>query len=165
MWALGKRKISNVITKVVRTVHLNAEKTISWYSYILLAISVAFWLMIELQVIAGQQTWTSIMKQPTVAVGIIISIVDFLIAYYLFYKKKDILSSYENYRFFMMTQAIGQVLVGNMICFVFALIGIHESKKIDNGPRSSTVTAVSVFAIIFLIMCFGFMVKQSLLRG
>lgn len=162
MWAISKHKFSNFLDKVTRTVHLNAEKIATWYAYILFLIPLAFWLMIEMRALAIKQSWGAMIKQPAIAVGVLIAVTDFMVGYYLLLRKKDLLASYKNYRFFMMWQAVTQILVGNLICFVLALLGIHEAKKLEDGPRDLTVTLVSVVSGIMLLICFGFIVLMSL---
>lgn len=161
MWATTRNKFSNFLEKVARMVHLDAKKTLTWYSYILFVIPLLFWLMIELRAIAIKQSIQEMMKQPTIAIGILIAIVDFVVGYYLLLRKKDILASYEGYRFFMMWQAVCQILVGNLLCFVLALIGIHEAKKLENGHCDVTVKYVSVISGLFLVLAFSFIIQIS----
>lgn len=162
MWAVSKRKFSNLLDRIARTVHLDANRTIEWYSYILFLIPIALWLMIEMRILASKQSWTVMFKQPAVAVGVIIAFVDLMTGYYLLLKEQEVLETYENYRFFMMWQAISQILVGNFLCFVMALIGIHEAKSLKNGQRDATVTVVSIVSGLFLVICFGFILLMSL---
>lgn len=165
MWTAAKNSFSNLLEKIARTVHLDAKRTITWYSYILLVIPIAYWMLIEMRILASKQSWTVMLKQPAVAIASIIAIVDFMLGYYLIMRKKDVLASYENYRLFMMWQAVCQILVGNFLCFVLALIGIHEAKKLNNGPRDSTVTMATVASGLLLIFCFVLLVMLNFIKG
>lgn len=155
-------KFSNLLDRIAKAVHLSAEKAIKWYAYILFLIPIAFWLMIEMRVLSKGQSWAVMLKQPAVAIGTVVAIVDFMVGYYLLLRRQDFLASYKNYRFFMIWQAIGQILVGNIICFVLALIGMHEAKSLDTGTRSLTVTMVSVVSGLLLLLCSSLIVMVEL---
>lgn len=158
MWTTSKQKFSNIMEKITGAVNLNPKKTISWYSYVLFFTPIAFWLLIEMQILASGKSWMVMLKQPTIAIATLIAIIDFMLGYYLVLRKKDVLASYENYRLFMMWQAVCQILVGNFICFFLALIGIYEAKFLKNGQYDATVKMVSFASGLFLIICFGFIV-------
>ena len=161
MLTAGKQKVSGLLEKIAKSVNLDAKRTITWYSYVLFIIPIAYWLLTEIRILASKQSWELMLKQPSVAIASIIAIIDFMLGYYLILHKQDLLSSYENYRFFMMWQAVCQIFVGNFVCFILALIGIHEAKRLDNGKRDSTVVVVTITSGLLLVMCFGFILIMS----
>ncbi|MBP2057879.1 putative membrane protein [Lactobacillus colini] len=162
MQTISKNLFSRLIDKIAKAVHLDAKKTIAWYSYVLLVIPIAFWLLVELRALASNQSWQAMLKQPTIAIGIIITITDFMIGYYLAIRKQELLKSYESYHFFMVWQAVSHILVGNLVGFVLAIIGIHESKSLPAGRRDGSVSLISVVSGLLLIICFSFIILVNL---
>ncbi len=96
-----------------------------------------------------------IMKQPAVAIATIAAIVDFVLGYYLMLNKKQFLVNCQTYRFLMVSQLIGQVLVGNLLCGVLAILGMYKAKTLKKTQDniSPIVIAISLVAVL-LALCF-----------
>lgn len=96
-----------------------------------------------------------IMKQPAVAIATIAAIVDFVLGYYLMLNKKQFLVNRQTYRFLMVSQLIGQVLVGNLLCGVLAILGMYKAKTLKKTQDniSPIVIVISLVAVL-LALCF-----------
>lgn len=115
-----------------------------------------FWALIALRGGASNQSIKMmIMKQPAVAIATIAAIVDFVLGYYLMLNKKQFLVNRQTYRFLMVSQLIGQVLVGNLLCGVLAILGMYKAKTLKKTQDniSPIVIAISIVAVL-LALCF-----------
>ncbi|ABX26798.1 hypothetical protein lhv_0639 [Lactobacillus helveticus DPC 4571] len=115
-----------------------------------------FWALIALRGGASNQSIKMmIMKQPAVAIATIAAIVDFVLGYYLMLNKKQFLVNRQTYRFLMVSQLIGQVLVGNLLCGVLAILGMYKAKTLKKTQDniSPIVIAISLVAVL-LALCF-----------
>lgn len=96
-----------------------------------------------------------IMKQPVVAIGTIIAIVDFVLGYYLLLNKKKFMVNRQTYRFFMVSQLIGQIVVGNLLCAILAILGMYKAtalKKTQDNVNP-VIIAISIASAVILAGC------------
>lgn len=156
MWAISKQKVENFFDRMTRSMNLDTKKILSWYSYVLFIAPLLFWALIALRGGAlNQSIKMMIMKQPAVAIATIAAIVDFVLGYYLMLNKKQFLVNRQTYRFLMVSQLIGQVLVGNLLCGVLAILGMYKAKTLKKTQDniSPIVIAISLVAVL-LALCF-----------
>lgn len=142
---------------MTRSMNLDTKKILSWYSYVLFIAPLLFWALIALRGGASNQLIKMmIMKQPAVAIAAIAAIVDFVLGYYLMLNKKQFLVNRQTYRFLMVSQLIGQVLVGNLLCGVLAILGMYKAKTLKKTQDniSPIVIAISLVAAVLLALCF-----------
>lgn len=142
---------------MTRSMNLDTKKILSWYSYVLFIAPLLFWALIALRGGASNQSIKMmIMKQPAVAIAAIAAIVDFVLGYYLMLNKKQFLVNRQTYRFLMVSQLIGQVLVGNLLCGVLAILGMYKAKTLKKTQDniSPIVIAISLVAAVLLALCF-----------
>ena len=141
---------------MTQSMHLDAKKIISWYSYILSIAPLLFWALIAMRSGASREPIQSIiMKQPAVAIGTIIAIVDFVLGYYLLLNKKKFMVNRQTYRFFMVSQLIGQIVVGNLLCAVLAVLGMYKAtalKKTQDNVNP-VIIAISIVSAVLLACC------------
>lgn len=141
---------------MTQSMHLDAKKIISWYSYILFIAPLLFWALIAMRSGASSESIQSIiMKQPAVAIGTIIAIVDFVLGYYLLLNKKKFMVNRQTYRFFMVSQLIGQIVVGNLLCAILAVLGMYKAtalKKTQDNVNP-VIIAISVVSAVLLACC------------
>lgn len=157
MWAISKQKVENFFGRVTQNMHLDINRIISWYSYILFIAPLLFWALIGLRSAASKQSMRlMIVKQPAVAIGVIIAIVDFALGYYLLLNKKKFLANRQTYRFLMVSQLIGQFLVGNLLCSVLAILGMYKAKvlKQTQANINPAIMAICIVATGLLLGCF-----------
>lgn len=157
MWAISKQKVENFFDRMTRGMNLDTKKILSWYSYVLFIAPLLFWALIALRGGASNQSIKMmIMKQPAVAIAAIAAIVDFVLGYYLMLNKKQFLVNRQTYRFLMVSQLIGQVLVGNLLCGVLAILGMYKAKTLKKTQDniSPIVIAISLVAAVLLALCF-----------
>lgn len=157
MWAISKQKVENFFDRMTRSMNLDTKKILSWYSYVLFIAPLLFWALIALRGGASNQSIkVMIMKQPAVAIVTIAAIVDFVLGYYLMLNKKQFLVNRQTYRFLMVSQLIGQVLVGNLLCGVLAILGMYKAKTLKKRQDniSPIVIAISLVAAVLLALCF-----------
>lgn len=156
MWAISKQKVENFFGRMTQSMHLDAKKIISWYSYILSIAPLLFWALIAMRSGASRESIQSIiMKQPAVAIGTIIAIVDFVLGYYLLLNKKKFMVNRQTYRFFMVSQLIGQIVVGNLLCAVLAVLGMYKAtalKKTQDNVNP-VIIAISIVSVVLLACC------------
>lgn len=142
---------------MTRSMNLDTKKILSWYSYVLFIAPLLFWALIALRGGASNQSIKMmIMKQPAVAIVTIAAIVDFVLGYYLMLNKKQFLVNRQTYRFLMVSQLIGQVLVGNLLCGVLAILGMYKAKTLKKRQDniSPIVIVISLVAAVLLALCF-----------
>lgn len=142
---------------MTRSMNLDTKKILSWYSYVLFIAPLLFWALIALRGGASNQSIKMmIMKQPAGAIATIAAIVDFVLGYYLMLNKKQFLVNRQTYRFLMVSQLIGQVLVGNLLCGVLAILGMYKAKTLKKTQDniSPIVIAISLVAADLLALCF-----------
>jgi hypothetical protein len=136
--------------------YLDAKKIINWYSYILFIAPLLFWALIAMRSGASRESIQSIiMKQPVVAIGTIIAIVDFVLGYYLLLNKKKFMVNRQTYRFFMVSQLIGQIVVGNLLCAILAVLGMYKAtalKKTQDNVNP-VIIAISIASAVILAGC------------
>ncbi|KRK44807.1 hypothetical protein FC63_GL000640 [Lactobacillus amylovorus DSM 20531] len=136
--------------------YLDAKKIINWYSYILFIAPLLFWALIAMRSGASRESIQSIiMKQPVVAIGTIIAIVDFVLGYYLLLNKKKFMVNRQTYRFFMVSQLIGQIVVGNLLCAILAVLGMYKAtalKKTQDNVNP-VIIAISIASAVILVGC------------
>ena len=141
---------------MTQSMHLDAKKIINWYSYILFIAPLLFWALIAMRSGASRESIQSIiMKQPVVAIGTIIAIVDFVLGYYLLLNKKKFMVNRQTYRFFMVTQLIGQIVVGNLLCAILAILGMYKAtalKKTQDNVNP-VIIAISIASAVILAGC------------
>lgn len=141
---------------MTQSMHLDAKKIINWYSYILFIAPLLFWGLIAMRSGASRESIQSIiMKQPVVAIGTIIAIVDFVLGYYLLLNKKKFMVNRQTYRFFMVSQLIGQIVVGNLLCAILAVLGMYKAtalKKTQDNVNP-VIIAISIASAVILAGC------------
>ena len=141
---------------MTQSMHLDAKKIINWYSYILFIAPLLFWALIAMRSGASRESIQSIfMKQPVVAIGTIIAIVDFVLGYYLLLNKKKFMVNRQTYRFFMVSQLIGQIVVGNLLCAILAVLGMYKAtalKKTQDNVNP-VIIAISIASAVILAGC------------
>ena len=141
---------------MTQSMHLDAKKIINWYSYILFIAPLLFWALIAMRSGASRESIQSIiMKQPVVAIGTIIAIIDFVLGYYLLLNKKKFMVNRQTYRFFMVSQLIGQIVVGNLLCAILAVLGMYKAtalKKTQDNVNP-VIIAISIASAVILAGC------------
>lgn len=141
---------------MTQSMHLDAKKIINWYSYILFIAPLLFWALIAMRSGASRESIQSIiMKQPVVAIGTIIAIIDFVLGYYLLLNKKKFMVNRQTYRFFMVSQLIGQIVVGNLLCAILAILGMYKAtalKKTQDNVNP-VIIAISIASAVILAGC------------
>ncbi|GAA0037746.1 hypothetical protein EFR95_05780 [Lactobacillus amylovorus] len=156
MWAISKQKVENFFGRMTQSMYLDAKKIINWYSYILFIAPLLFWALIAMRSGASRESIQSIiMKQPVVAIGTIIAIVDFVLGYYLLLNKKKFMVNRQTYRFFMVSQLIGQIVVGNLLCAILAVLGMYKAtalKKTQDNVNP-VIIAISIASAVILAGC------------
>lgn len=158
MWAISKQKVENFFGRVTHNLSLDAKKIISWYSYILFVAPLLFWALIGMRSAASKQSMQMIItKQPAVAIGTIIAIVDFVLGYYLLMNKKKFLVNRQTYRMFMTSQLIAQIVVGNLICAILAILGMYQAKTLKKTQDNvqPMIIGICLAAAVLLLGCFG----------
>lgn len=158
MWAISKQKVENFFGRMTKSMQLDAKKILSWYAYVLFIAPLFFWALIAMRSGASRQSiQTIIMKQPAVAIGTIIAIVDFVLGYYLLLNKKKFLVNKQTYRFLMVSQLIGQLCVGNLLCVVLSILGMYKAKALKKTQDSinPVVIAALITSTVLLIGCFA----------
>ncbi|WP_143453044.1 MULTISPECIES: hypothetical protein [Lactobacillus] len=95
-------------------------------------------------------------KFPIISIEIIIAITDFLLGYYLWLKKDELIANPKNYHFFMLCQAVSQLMVGNILCLILAIFGLLRisSFKEKYQAENKLIKNISVICLIAFSLCF-----------
>lgn len=158
MWAMSKQKVENFFGRMTKSMQLDVKKILSWYAYVLFIAPLFFWALIAMRGGASGQSMRSIiMKQPAVAIATIIAIVDFVLGYYLLLNKKKFLANRQTYRFLMVSQLVGQLCVGNLLCVVLSILGMYKSKALKKTQDNvnPVICAALITSTVLLIGCFA----------
>lgn len=148
-------KINNFVISFLDRAHLDTKKILTTYIYALILIPLFFGSFIFLtSSIAKQNINVVLNNTPLIAIDMIVALTDFIMGYYI-WLKKDLILEYEgNYHFLMFTQAISQLMVGNIFCLILALFGIIRINE-QTGKLKCQSNFIKVPAFIFLAI-FGF---------
>lgn len=148
-------KINNFVISFLDRAHLDTRKILTTYIYALILIPLFFGSFIILtSSIAKQNINVVLNNTPLIAIDMIVALTDFIMGYYIWLKKDLILKHEGNYRFLMFSQAISQLMVGNIFCLILALFGIIRINE-QSGKLKSQSNFIKVPAFIFLTI-FGF---------
>ena len=110
-------KTNNFVIKLLDRAHLDTGKILNTYIAALIIIPLFFAGFVAYEASLTVQSLAAILTAtPIIAVDMIMMIINFIFGYYLWLNKEKILADLPTYRFFMLCQAIGQVMAGNFIC-------------------------------------------------
>lgn len=138
--------------KFLDKVHLSAKKILITYTYALILISLFFGSFIVFIITFTKQNITTILSNtPMIAVDMIIAVSDFLMGYYIWLKKDFILNHYGDYYFLMLSQAISQLMAGNLFCLLLAIFGIIRVNKETRNLKCKS-KFIKISSIAFLII-------------
>ncbi|WP_294891163.1 hypothetical protein [uncultured Lactobacillus sp.] len=148
-------KINNFVISFLDRAHLDTKKILTTYIYALILIPLFFGSFIVLTSSVAKQNINVVLNNtPLIAIDMIVALTDFIMGYYIWLKKDLILKHEGNYRFLMFTQAISQLMVGNIFCLILALFGIIRIYE-QSGKLKCQSNFIKVPAVIFLTI-FGF---------
>ena len=148
-------KINNFVISFLDRAHLDTKKILTTYIYALILIPLFFGSFIVLTSSVAKQNINVVLNNtPLIAIDMIVALTDFIMGYYIWLKKDLILKHEGNYRFLMFTQAISQLMVGNIFCLILALFGIIRIYE-QSGKLKCQSNFINVPAVIFLTI-FGF---------
>lgn len=157
--------ISNFFIKFLNKTRLDTKRILNIYIYALILIPIFFGGFIILEIAITRHSLVEMLfVAPIVAVDMIIAITDFILGYFLWIKKDNILEDSASYLFFMSCQAIGQLMVGNIFCLVLALFGIirtyNSGKSLKN--KNKLIEAVSILFVVTFIFCFTLIIVLNI---
>lgn len=173
IWALTRYKFNSFIERVMRAFHIDTKFVLRWYSIILFVAPLLFWAMLEFQNLkAGKGMANVISGQPTIAIAILVAFTDFIVGYYLWFQRSELLKDAKDVRIFFICQAICQLFVGNILCVLLSLLGIKvlAMEKEDGIQRTDGnpiffkyVVVASTLMLVFCIALLGLLFFR--LRG
>lgn len=148
-------KINNFVISLLDRAHLDTKKILTTYIYALILIPLFFGSFIILTSSVAKQNINVVLNNtPLIAIDMIVALTDFIMGYYIWLKKDLILKHEGNYHFLMFSQAISQLMVGNIFCLILALFGIIRINE-QSGKLKCQSNFIKVPAFIFLTI-FGF---------
>ncbi|EGC80055.1 hypothetical protein HMPREF0522_0657 [Lactobacillus iners UPII 143-D] len=151
MWTMTKNKVTSFCDQIMERLHLNTCSILKWYSIILFVAPLLYWGLLEFRLVMTQVSFVNMLhKHPAMAVSVIIAITDFLLGYYCWIKKDEIVNNRTRLRTFWILQCFCQLLVGNIICFLLSIFGLRAlpSSKV----KSTTVSYFKVTIIISTLL-------------
>lgn len=149
-------KTNNFLIRLLDRVHLDTRKILNTYITALIIIPLFFACFVAYEASLTAQSLAAILRAtPIIAVDMIMMIINFIFGYYLWLNKKKILSDLTTYRFFMLCQAIGQVMAGNFICVLLAIGGLARTNGINQKEQSNNklIRGVSVIFLLIFGLC------------
>lgn len=148
-------KTNNFIIRLLDRVRLDIGKILNLYIAALIVIPLLFASFVAYEASITTQSLAAILTTtPIIAVDMIMMIIDFIFGYYLWLNRERILLDLTSYRFFMLCQAIGQVMAGNFICALLAMGGLVRTNGINLKEQSNN-KLIRGASVVFLLM-FGF---------
>lgn len=158
MHLVSKKGVTTFLDRFLQNAHLDAQRILRWYSYLLLLIPLLFWAMLAFNAGLSHRSLPSLInREGMISVGIIIATLDFVLGYYLWLSRGKVLTDQRNYHFFMLCQVLSQLLVGNLICTVLALFGLYQAKQLELSDKENMATRiVKIFAgcmLVIFIIC------------
>ncbi|WP_155833142.1 hypothetical protein [Lactobacillus hamsteri] len=165
-----KAKFTSFLDRFLENAHLDAKRILKWYSYVLLVVPLLFWAMLAFNAtFTHTSIQTMLTKEASISIAVIVAIVDFCLGYYLMISRKKVLTDRRSYHFFMGCQAIGQLLVGNIICLLLALFGMYQSKqlstRVNDEKAAKMMNIISLTVMIVFILCFVFLMLLELRKS
>ncbi|RMC38666.1 MULTISPECIES: hypothetical protein [unclassified Lactobacillus] len=149
--------INNYILIFLNKSNLNAKRILTLYIDALLLIPLCFGSFLFFELTIMKQNMPVILaKFPIISIEIIIAITDFLLGYYLWLKKDELIANPKNYHFFMLCQAVSQLMVGNILCLILAIFGLLRisSFKEKYQAENKLIKNISVICLIAFSLCF-----------
>ncbi|MCX0291041.1 hypothetical protein NX781_04455 [Lactobacillus kullabergensis] len=148
-------KINNFVIGFLDRAHLDTKKILTTYIYALILIPLFFGSFITFALsIANQNINVVLNNTPLIAIDMIVALTDFIMGYYIWLKKDLILKHEGNYRFLMFSQAISQLMVGNIFCLILAFFGIIRINEQSDKLKCQN-NFIKLPSFIFLTI-FGF---------
>lgn len=130
---MGKLKSGGklYLKKLSESLDITPRRLLTVYSYILFLTPLAYWAFIEFQSVYAKVTPLAMIKQnPTITLALIVSIVDFVLGYYLLLHKEDFLDR-DSFKLLMVTQFIAQAMLVNIICALIAVVGLLNMGSLE----------------------------------
>lgn len=154
MQSTSKKRVTTLLDHFLQNAHLDASRILRLYTWVLIVIPLLFGMLLILNAgFSHQSVQALINKGAVTSVAVIIAILDFVLGYYLWLVRKSVLTDRRSYRFFMLCQVVSQLLVGNLLCGLLALLGLFQAKqrKLVSAPNLAT-RVVQIFASMMLII-------------
>lgn len=154
---------SSFLDRIVQNLKLTPKKLLKWYSYILILVPLACAVFVSLNLVTARTSFANLIRsQAGLAVGVIIALCDLIIGYFCLLNLSNF-GKKKTYKRFMITQVITQALVGNFMCVIMGILGIHLSKELKNeGQVNSKVKLVINFGTALLFLCFVLLIVIEL---
>lgn len=155
-------KAKSLVIKLLDEAHLTATRILFTYIGALIVIPLFFgmFILFEKQ-LTRQGLKTMMANTPLVTVDIIVTIIDFLLGYYLWLQKDKILADLGTYRFLMLCQVISQAVVGNLFCAVLAVLGLVRTsgenvcfKGKNRLLKSIALTCLGAFCLCLMLIIY-----------
>lgn len=149
-------KTNNFVIRLLDRAHLDTGKILNTYIAALIIIPLFFAGFVAYEASLTAQSLAAILTAtPIIAVDMIMMIINFIFGYYLWLSKEKILTDLPTYRFFMLCQAIGQVMAGNFICVLLAMGGLVRTNGINQKEQSNNklIRGASVIFLLIFGLC------------
>lgn len=149
-------KTNNFVIRLLDRAHLDTGKILNTYIAVLIIIPLFFAGFVAYEASLTAQSLAAILTAtPIIAVDMIMMIINFIFGYYLWLNKEKILADLPTYRFFMLCQAIGQVMAGNFICVLLAMGGLVRTNGINQKEQSNNklIRGASVIFLLIFGLC------------
>lgn len=154
-----KSKVTSSLDKIINNAGLGCEKILKIYTLILFASPLLFAIMLELKMAMSKVSFQNALHtEPAINIAIIIALSDFILSYVMFMEKDNLIKDRTAYRYVFKSQAITQLLVGNFVCCILAVVGIYKSNEIDDGKTTSRSKVLTTSTI-----CSGLLALSAIL--
>lgn len=149
--------MNNYMIRFLDKVHMDNNKILITYIYALFVIPLFFGTFILFEATVSKQSLTTILaKTPLIAIDVIMTFTDFILGYYIWLKKNNVLKDLSTYHFFMLCQVIGQIMVGNLFCAILAAAGVLRTRQarrnFKNGNKIIRGASIAYLMIFFFCL-------------
>ena len=91
---------------------------------------------------------------PLVAVALISGACDFLLSVISWLDWNRLTGTRDNYVRFMQLQVASQLLTGNLLCLLLAIMGLRQGKDVaGRGKVPSQAVAIAYFSLAMAVIC------------
>lgn len=127
---------NRLMDKFVGFLRYDLKKSLNMYTAVLAIVPIVFFTYIAFALNLAQMGLQEYFyKSPITAVMFIVCLVDWIVAYVLFFQRDVLMNSSKSMVYVFTVLSIAQLAVGNLISFVLGIIVLYLSKDIRSNDN------------------------------
>ncbi|MDD6720502.1 hypothetical protein [Lactobacillus porci] len=154
-----RQKTANLLDRFTRSAGLSPKRVVKIYTLILFFAPLLYLVLLEIRATAAKETiFKFVASSPYMGVSLIVAAGDFLLGYLCWLNSGELLENRRSYVRFMKLQLWSQLLVGNWVCLLFAVLGLRRQGDVASKQEQERSQIVSLAYVVFglFAICFVF---------